>query len=141
MYSKILSVCFIALLLCACVSSGGKRSKELINETFITDIKEDGTKLFIYIANFRPPKMSGGRGRGQGRGGQQQAVQSLSGLRSDIADIQERIAIDALEEKLRTSLFCRTGYFILSNYNQFGSIEIRAECQEAATESDLRLFQ
>lgn len=141
MYSKILTLIIVAILLSAC-ASGTKRPKELINETFITDIKEDGTKLFVYIANFRPPKLSGGgRGQGQGRGRQPQAARSMSSLRSDIAEFQERIAIEALEKKLKNTLYCRTGYFILNNYNQFGSVEIRAECQESATESDYRLFQ
>ena len=139
MYSKLLTVFTIVMLQTACSHNNYTRPREILNDTFITNIKEDGTKLFIYIANFRAPQISGGRG--QGRSAQARPVQSMSSLRSDIAEIQERIAIQAMEQKLRSTLYCRMGYFILNNYNQFGSVEIRAECQEAATESDLRLFQ
>jgi hypothetical protein len=142
-YSRLSIILLTLLLVTGCVANSNKRPKEIITESFITDIKEDGTKLFIYVANFRAPKISRPKqAPGQGRNGQQQQpVQSMSSIRSDIALRQEEIAFEALERKLSINKYCRAGYFVLGNYNQFGSIEIRAECQDSATDVDRRLFQ
>ena len=130
------------VILTGCVSTGPTRSKDIITESFITDIKDDGTKLFIYVANFKAPKIRTNKAAGQGRnnGQQQQPARNVSNIRSDMAERQEQLALEALELKLQITKFCRLGYFVLGNYNQFGSIEIRAECQDSATETDRRLF-
>lgn len=128
-------------LLSAC-ATGPSRSKNITNESFLTDIKENDAKLFVYIANFksRPVKVDRQMQGMRSSGGQQGQRPSMSSLRSEMALEQEEQAIEALEYKLQTSGYCRQGYFILGNYNQFGSVEIRGECQESATESDKQLF-
>ncbi|MCC2606830.1 hypothetical protein [Planctobacterium marinum] len=125
-----------ALFLTLSCASGPQRAKSITNESFLTDIKENGAKLFVYIANFR------GQAPAVHRGGNNNPAPpvSMSQLRSEMALRQEEMAIEALEYKLLTSGYCRDGYFILGNYNQFGSVEIRGECQESATDSDKRLF-
>ena len=125
MQTRLVVLLVLATLLTACASANKKRPKQIFNESFLTDIKEDGTKLFIYVANF-----FGDPGRGSRR----------TGRLSSIADVQEEITLEGLELKLRTTRYCRHGYLLLSNYNQFGSVEIRGECQEGATESDRKLF-
>lgn len=94
------------------------------------------------MANFKSPKIRSNKPAGQGRnnGQQQQPVRSVSNIRSDMAERQEQLALEALELKLQITGFCRLGYFVLGNYNQFGSVEIRAECQESASETDRKLF-
>lgn len=129
------------LILTGCLSTGPKRSKDIITESFITDIKEDGTKLFVYVANFKASKIRTNKSVGQGRNnGQKQPTQSVSNIRSDMAERQEKVALEALELKLQITGFCRLGYFVLGNYNQFGSVEIRAECHESASKTDRKLF-
>ena len=130
-------VAVIALILtfCSSCSTQPKRPKEVRTESFLTDIKEDGTKLFIYIANFTALAASPGRARSaQGR------QMSMSSMRSDTAEYHEKLTIDALEYKLLVTGYCRYGYFVLNTYNQFGSVEIRGECQETATDADRKLF-
>lgn len=129
-----------ALILSVSCASGPKRAKSITNESFLTDIKDNGAKLFIYIANFKGQAPTVLRGGNHPNGANQQPRRSMSQLRSELALEQEEQAIEALEYKLQTSGYCRQGYFILGNYNQFGSVEIRGECQESATETDKRLF-
>lgn len=133
----LLSIGIILLTACA---TGPSRSKSITNESFLTDIKENNAKLFVYIANFKSRPITINR-QAQGTRATGSAQQpSMSNLRSEQALEQEEQAIEALEYKLQTSGYCRQGYFILGNYNQFGSVEIRGECQESATEADKQLF-
>lgn len=135
-------ILFLVITLILGCASTKKRSKEIVSDSFITDIKENGTKLFVYVANFRTPKIKPQKIGGQGRNNsQQQPVKSMSSIRSDIADKQEELTIEALELKLTSTDYCRTGYFVLGNYNQFGSVEIRGECREGASDIDRKLFE
>lgn len=125
--------------LSACVSKN-RVPKEIVTDSFLMDIKDDGTKLFIYIANFRgskpKPKPMGVRIQNN----QPLPSRSASAVRSDQAERQERLAIRAVDFILRQNRYCRAGYLILNSYVEFGTVEIRAECQESATESDRAVF-
>ena len=137
---KCLLLCLLVAFGTGCASKNKTRPKEIITDFFSTDIKENGAKLFIYVANFRPLKINRTQTQRQVRGSQQQTVRSMSSIRSDLAERQERLAIKSLEVKFESNGYCRTGYLILNNYTQFDSVEIRGECQESATEADRKLY-
>lgn len=133
------------LSLAAC--STNSRQQQIVNQQFLTDIKDNGSKLFVFIVNFlqeRPsrnqqPGLNGQGGQGRGGDGRGQS----RGSSRNIQDLDERLeksAISALESKLELTGYCREGYFILSNYMERGNIEIRGECKESATAADRKLF-
>ncbi|MBE1298482.1 MAG: hypothetical protein GJ680_01035 [Alteromonadaceae bacterium] len=142
--SKI-SLFLLCLSLAACTTNS--RQQQIVNQQFLTDIKENDSKLFVFIVNFlqeRPTRNQqlglsgqGGQGRGgEGRGQSRGSARSLQ----DLDEKLEKSAINALESKLELTGYCREGYFILSNYMERGNIEIRGECKESATDADRKLF-
>lgn len=139
MLNRCLLLTVVVMMLSACASGPG-RSRNITNESFFTDIKDNDAKLFVYIANFKSAPIIQTR-PAPGSNAAPVSRQGMSNLRSEVALKQEEEAIEALEYKLLTSGYCRQGYFILGNYNQFGSVEIRGECQESATDTDRKLFQ
>ena len=133
------------LALASCAGSYNK--KEIVHHEFFTDIKEDNSKLFVYIVNFklekarkRSPLADESRTSNRnGQGTQSRAKARIQDGKSNRADMEETLII-SLEEKLASTGYCREGYFILNQYLEFGNGEIRGECRESANKVDKAIF-
>lgn len=137
---------FIAsFLLTACAGSYNK--KEIVHHEFFTDIKEDGSKLFVYVVNFklekarkRSPLADESRNPNRsGQGTQSRAKSRIQEGKSNRNDMEATLVL-SLEDKLASTGYCREGYFILNQYLEFGNGEIRGECRESANKVDKAIF-
>lgn len=130
-------------LLCLCLSACASRTghSDIVQQQFLTDIKENGSKIFVYIANFKVAQPKNHDQIIDDMTSNNSAKQHVRQKQRRSADRQlEEKLTDALEDKIQSTGYCRNGYFVLSQYIEFGSGEIRGECRESATEVDRALF-
>ncbi|XOV80421.1 MAG: hypothetical protein ACFHVJ_05585 [Aestuariibacter sp.] len=130
-------------LLCLCLSACASRSghSDIVQQQFLTDIKENDSKIFVYIANFKVARPKSQEQIINEMAGNNSAKQHVRQKQRQSADRQlEEKLTDALEDKILNTGYCRNGYFVLSQYIDFGSGEIRGECRESATDVDRALF-
>lgn len=136
-FRRSLLLIFLAFFLQSCATSG--RNSDIAQQQFLTDIKENNSKLFVFIASFKVAKLDTNDplmtrpGTGAKQFSQQKRRQSES------RELEEKL-IEALDEKIAATGYCREGYFVLNQYIHFGSGEIRGECRESATNVDRELF-
>ena len=136
----------LSLFLTSCASNPWESSE--VAEVFVTDIKSSGLKIFNYSLTRVTPK-SGGSGRGGnskgsgnhgGRGGKGGGKGGgYGGMGSGKSDDDSAIKSylnDMLELKLKKTGYCQDGYIELDSSFGRGRLEIRGECEEAATEED-----
>ena len=126
---------FSTLILTACASNGKKTPD--IEEIFVTNIHENGTKQFHYTvttssdgnsqSNSRKSR-GGGRSKGGGRseGGSQDKVKQM--------------VYTMLDSRLSETGYCRNGYIELDSYFARGSSSIRGECRDGASVGDRGKF-
>ena len=158
---KITALLPVLLLSAAIVVSGCSSQDKYINkmnENFVTNITEDGSKRFNYSLNARGKRggakgadknrsggrggISGGRGgRGDGRGGKGggQSRQAQSDSEALTKKIQSRMT-EQLELYLEQSGYCREGFLELDSYFSPTRSHIRGECRETATDNDRAEF-
>lgn len=116
----------LLIALSACTS----RSIPEVYGNLLTNIRPDGTKLFMYTS-----------GRGQrvpGLGGP--APRSRQDFQRDRREYMMSVLEAGLEQKLEATGFCRTGYIPLGSYVERGIFEIRGECKESASKEDRVIF-
>ena len=140
----------LSLFLASCASNPWESSE--VAEVFVTDIKSSGLKIFNYSLTRIPPQ-NGGSGRGGnskgsgkhggrgGKGGGKGGGKSggNGGMGSGKSDDDSAIKSylnDMLESKLKKTGYCQDGYIELDSSFERGRLEIRGECEEAATEED-----
>ncbi|MCK4708150.1 MAG: hypothetical protein KAU21_05985 [Gammaproteobacteria bacterium] len=134
-----IAVLLIPLFLLACASTQ-KRQPE-VKEIFVTNIKEDGVKLFSYSVTMSTPKKGKGRrgdgGKGRGKHGKMGAgnPDRESMMNENRGKITEK-----LDSRLLETGYCREGYIELNRYMGTGQSQIRGECKEKATDSDRKIF-
>lgn len=123
-------------------------------EYFSTLIKPDGTKQFSYTLTMEMPEQDsdgrphGGRGghggHGDGPSGDHKGGGHKNGdhrPKDDLIDDQFAHAFDdALNSKLNTTGFCRTGFHQLGSQSRRGAILIKGECNETASDADRENF-
>ena len=109
------AVLLVPLLMLACASNQ-KRQPE-IKEIFVTDIKENGLKLFSYsVTMSSPQKEMNGKGRGRiGVGGMHgRKGAGREGRESMTHQNKEKIN-QKLDSKLVETGYCREGYIELNS--------------------------
>ncbi|MCY7296688.1 hypothetical protein [Alteromonas sp. a30] len=116
----------LLIALSACVS----RSAPEVYGNLLTNIRPDGTKLFVFTS---------------GRGQQVPGLGALPSpsrrqLQRDRREYMMSVLEAGLEQKLESTGFCRTGYIPLGSYVERGIFEIRGECNESATKEDRVIF-
>jgi len=121
-----------------------------VAEVFVTDIKSGGLKIFNYSLTRVTQQNSGskrgaskGKGSGKhgGRGGKKGSGHSSMGSGAGRGSSGDESGIksylnEMLESKLKTTGYCRDGYIELDSTFGRRLLEIRGECEEAATEED-----
>ncbi len=141
-FSHILLLFLLLTWVSACATKS--RQEQITHQQLLTDIKENDSKLFIFIVNFLEGKPRNEFHQTMQNNSQRQTgSRTASSSRSKQVDLQERLekrVFDALDYKLEQTGFCRDGYFVLSNYIEFGTAEVRGECKESATDADRKLF-
>lgn len=132
----------LLLVCCTLVACASRlRPSDIVNQQFLTDIKPNNSKLFVYIASFRTAKLDKSEDVVNHPNNQNAAKQLIKRKRQEANSRSlETKLIDALESKLASTGYCRDGYYILSQYIEFGSGEVRGECRESATEADRAIF-
>jgi len=146
-FRNIIVVLVVPLFLFACASNE-KRQPE-IKEVFVTDIKENGDKLFSYSLIMSSPQkgMNGGAmGRGMSRGssGMGGDMQGRKGAgnpgRESMMSRMKAMINEKLEAKLSETGYCRKGYVELDSHVGRGRSQIKGKCKEDATDSDRKMF-
>ncbi len=112
------------------------------NALFITDITADGSKMFEYqlLGRSDQGKQGGGQGRRPPPDGGQRGDSSRQGKGGGNDDRREAMLDRSLEEKLAETGYCREGYLVLERSTLRGSMTLRGECKEAATDADRESF-
>ena len=127
-------LCLVILTLLFIVSCTSKTSASKVHGVFITSIKADGTKLFVFTSpdygdsgkHYSHPGLAERQGRGrQGLAAREQL---------------EKLIIRALDIRISENGYCREGYIELGSYIERGSFEIRGECNDTATQTDRKRF-
>ena len=137
---KILTL-FTALFLTACASN--KPNHPDTAEYFVTNILDDGSKIFSYDITMKHPERRGGsgkvnkpRGRGMGSGMGRKGSESQDSI---IAKMEKRMSdkvYKKLEAKLKDTAYCRQGYIEIDSNIGRGHGQIKGECHETANEAD-----
>ncbi len=137
----------LSLFLTACASNQWEPSE--VDEVFVTDIKSSGLKIFNYSLTKTTPQAGGGSGKGIGKhggggkgtgkhgGGKKSGgYGGGGGGKSANESGMKPYFNEMLESKLKKSGYCREGYIELNSYFGRGQLQLRGECEEAATEED-----
>jgi hypothetical protein len=132
-----------SLFLSSCASNPWESAE--VAEVFVTDIKSSGLKIFNYSLTRVAPQNSGsergggsskGSGKHGGRGGKGGGYGGMgSGKSNDDSAIKSYLN-EMLESKLKKTGYCQDGYIELDSSLGRGLLQIRGECEEAATEGD-----
>ena len=143
-----IAVLLLPLLMLACTSPQKKQSE--IEEILVTDIKENGLKLFSYSVTMSSSqkgtngremgrKGAKGQGGGNGKGKGMGSGKNSSGSDSKLNQQKERIN-ERLNSKLLETGYCREGHIEINSYLGGGLYQIRGECEEGATDVDRKKF-
>ena len=145
-YILALSLLFVT----ACASNQWESSD--VEESFVTDIKSSGLKLFEYRLTRGSAKADGGgnyggsnskgsgkgSGKGKGKGGGKGSGKGGGkggGKSVDISEVKSYLD-KMLTLKLKSSGYCRDGYIEFNSTYGRRKLKIRGECVEGATEED-----
>ncbi|GAB1049419.1 MAG: hypothetical protein WAqPseu_39160 [Shewanella algae] len=140
---RALFLLLLPLLLCSCSSKPNIDPADFagaIKDSFQTDIKADGLKLFTYTARLITPD-SGGSYRIS-----VQAPRTAKEMRQQLAIREARQAVFeqqlqlGLDNTLKMNQYCREGFYELSRLLQSDRGEIRGECRDGASEMDRSRF-
>ncbi|UAA38604.1 hypothetical protein KIH87_18375 [Paraneptunicella aestuarii] len=124
----------LLILILAMAACGSNSRTSKVHGVFITSIKADGTKLFVFTS----PEGGKGVGHYSHPGLMERQAPGRQGIahRERLQDL----IIEALELRLTQNGYCREGYIQLGSYIERGLFEIRGECNEAATDADRKQF-
>ncbi|WP_335901579.1 hypothetical protein ACOI2Q_09190 [Shewanella algae] len=140
---RALFLLLLPLLLCSCSSKPSIDPADFagaIKDSFQSDIKADGLKLFTYTARLITPD-SGGSYRIS-----VQAPPTAKEMRQQLAIREARQAVFeqqlqlGLDNTLKMNQYCREGFYELSRLLQSDRGEIRGECRDGASEMDRSRF-
>jgi len=135
-------------LLISCASNQDKNIER--KAYFVTNIKDDGSKVFSYslISNMSN-KEKGRRKEGERRDngkmrkskGERQGKSSGKLDNANIITRIEKTFYQGLNEKLNTTHFCRQGYFTIDKFISRKKSQLKGECNESATKLDREKLQ
>ncbi|WP_394229001.1 hypothetical protein [Shewanella colwelliana] len=143
--SKLFSVTMITIfLLSGCAASKPEVDDFSIKveDKFQTAIKGDGIKLFTYKVKFaelptlEQPHMARVKQieKLKRSGSKKRSIYAV-----DLSEWTEQIEL-GLDKTISMTGYCRDGYIELSRIIEVGRGEIRGECNDGATEDDLKKF-
>ena len=115
----------LALTLSACSQSPKKEARPAINQSFHTEIAEDGSKRFRFTISVAEKQ--------QRKSKRPSREKESSGSRHQK---MEKRFHDQLEQHLERTGFCREGYVVLDSNFSRSKGSIRGECRESATQQD-----
>lgn len=120
----------LALILLITLTACSSRPGADIQGHLLTNIRSDGTKLFVYTSDrgIRMPELGG------------LSQPSRHNIKRDRRDYVRAAIEDSLEAKIEKTGFCRKGYLPLGHFIERGRFEIRGECNESATKEDRLKF-
>lgn len=138
----LLSIAPAMMLLSGCIGHPPPHQSE--PDQFVTNIKDDGTKLFSFSVDAIPARPDEGKGRGRGEGpppgamakGNEQASRSSAPMPANPMDM----LYDKLALTLENNGYCREGYIEIDNYETNNRLHVLGECNETATEQDKTQF-
>ncbi|MCL1143074.1 hypothetical protein [Shewanella gaetbuli] len=115
-------------------------------DQFKTQIKGDGIKLFVYKAKLAtasdrniddamPHQQRINRRKQDARSYQREMQQ-----REDFLEVWKQQVQIGLDKTIAMTGYCQQGYIELSRYIEYERGEIRGECNEGATEDDIKKF-
>ena len=134
------AICLSLLAGCASDKPRHSKPKPVPQETFSTEITQDGTKLFSY--SLKRPSREGmlkkpGKSRKERRFPDTQNGKTEDQNRKDRMLTKLEKELDTrLEQKIEETGFCREGYLILDRYVGKSSSSIRGECWEGANDDE-----
>lgn len=144
MMRTLLPAIICAPLMTACVHKPPPRPIE--EDTFVTNIKDSGAKIFRYSMATAPAEKAHGEGSGQrsgGRKGPPPGASPSSGSRGGAADNYSK-TLDQLyarlEDRLADTQYCREGFIEIDTYEAQQRFYLLGECNESATEQDKQDF-
>jgi hypothetical protein len=113
-----------------------------VEDKFQTSIKGDGIKLFTYkvkyaeLPTLEQPHMARVREleKMKRAGGKKRPMPSI-----DLSDWTQQIEL-GLDKTINMTGYCRDGYIELSRIIEVGRGEIRGECNDGATDADIKKF-
>ena len=146
----------VLALVCGCSSN---QKNEIPQGYLATQITDDGSKQFVYTADFPDTAKQGKRSKGNGRPGNVSGNVQGSSNRGVSGGVsvgtggggkggrggrgqQGRASLlnDALEAELKKTGYCREGYMELDRMMQPYQTFIKGECVETATVKDREAF-
>ncbi|MCL1146669.1 hypothetical protein AB4298_05510 [Shewanella sp. 10N.261.52.F9] len=142
--TKHLSALAFTLLLSACSSSKPEINPEefagLVTDSFRTDIKSNGLKLFTYRALLSLPKSQTAALPHEVRSNQKKRSRSKKRYQGpDLSGWTAQIE-HGLQQTIKMNGYCRDGYIELYRSIQYDRGTIRGECNDGANEADLTKF-
>lgn len=121
--------------------SSTPKAPPVFSESLITNITEQGNRMFTYTATVNgggggeAPSGRGGRGGPGGGGGMGGGPGGGmgggpgGGMSSKMRVDPDKAAQERLEEVLTSTNYCPYGWFVIEKNNQQGSVEIKGECR------------
>ncbi|WP_372940325.1 hypothetical protein [Shewanella sp.] len=147
MFKTCLVICS-AVLLSACSSSPPDPMDFAgqFRDSFSTQIKGDGIKLFTYKAKLATAT---DRAQPNDQPHEQRVTRRKQDLQSYLAEqrnAEKRLELwhqqvdIGLQKTIEMSGYCKNGFIELSRYVETDRAEIRGECNDGATEKDIKKF-
>ena len=163
--NRILAIIVAPIVLTGIGACSNQQKNEALQGYLATHVFDDGSKQFVYTIDLPDPATRSKGGKGSGRpgnatghvsggstqglsggvtagtgnrrpGGKTGGSRNASGKRQDRATI----LVNALDDELKKSGFCRDGYMELDRMMEPRQTFIRGECIETATDHDREVF-
>ena len=133
----------VLLVLSACAS----QPQRALKDTFITEIRADGSKMFAFTLSAKKAieEKRTGQKRGQegkrGNKGQMKPGRGEQGSQAgNRKDPLESRFQHQLAQTLADNGYCTSGYIELARYSSRGTMSMRGECNESASAKDKMRF-
>ncbi|MCE9789792.1 hypothetical protein [Shewanella chilikensis] len=141
---RTLFLSLLPLLLCSCSSKPNIDPADFagaIKDSFQTDIKTDGLKLFTYKARLVAPGIDrNDRDRVPAPRTAKEVRQQLAIREARLAVFEQQLDL-GLNNTLKMNQYCREGFYELSRVLHSSWGEIRGECRDGASERDRSRFR
>lgn len=144
MFKNLMKMCATLLLVQLLTACAGSKTdpadfEDKVKDRFRTDIRGNGIKLFTYNAKLAQTDKYLAQLPHQQRAEQAKSIKRSRRNTVDLSDWTEQIEL-GLIKTLDMTGYCREGYMELSRIIEVGRGEIRGECNEGATEEDIKNF-
>ncbi|WOT06463.1 hypothetical protein [Shewanella youngdeokensis] len=132
----------LILLLSACSNTVHIEPEEFagqLTDTFKTDIKSNGLKLFTYKAELVNAERNEQASLPHEHRAQQKKRGTSNYKEPDLSDWTQKIEL-GLNRTIEMTGYCREGFIEISRLIEYDRGSIRGECNEGATDSDISKF-